>query len=131
MKRTTLCNCLFSSSSRFPASHVWDIVIPSRIGIPDFEYPPIWQTKAASSFLRDNHLRTDIRIDISISRRPTTTKFGKQIHLEELTKLIKSQLAHDVVTTLDFGCILVATSDNVVTTLSQRCVSNVVTITKK
>ena len=69
------------------------------------------------SFLRDNHLRTDIRIDISISRRPTTTKFGKQIHLEELTKLIKSQLAHDVVTTLDFGCILVATSDNVVTTL--------------
>ena len=83
------------------------------------------------SFLRDNHLRTDIRIDISISRRPTTTKFGKQIHLEELTKLIKAQLAHDVVTTLDFGFILVATSDNVVTTLSQRCVSNVVAITKK
>ena len=41
-----------------------------------------------------------------------------------------TQLAHVVVTTLDFGCILVATSDNVVTTLSQRCVSDVVTTTK-
>ena len=33
-------------------------------------------------------------------------------------------------TTLGFGCILVATSDNVVTTLPQRCVSDVVTTTK-
>ena len=41
-----------------------------------------------------------------------------------------SQLAHDVVTTLGFGYILVTTSDNVVTTLSQRCVSDVVTKTK-
>ena len=41
-----------------------------------------------------------------------------------------SQLAHDVVTTLGFGCILVATLDNIVTTLSQRCVSGVVTTTK-
>ena len=32
-----------------------------------------------------------------------------------------TQLAHEVVTTLGFGCILVATSDNVVTTLSQSC----------
>ena len=32
-----------------------------------------------------------------------------------------SKLVHDVVTTLGFGCILVETSDNVVTTLSQRC----------
>ena len=31
-----------------------------------------------------------------------------------------SQLAHDVVTTLGFSCILVATSDNVVTTLCFR-----------
>ena len=31
------------------------------------------------------------------------------------------QLAQDVVTTLGFGCILVVTSDNIVTTLSQRC----------
>ena len=41
-----------------------------------------------------------------------------------------SQLTQDVVTTLGFGCILVATSDNVVTTLSQRCVSDLVTTTK-
>ena len=41
-----------------------------------------------------------------------------------------SQLAHDVVATLGFGCILVATSDNVVTTLSQHCVSDVITKTK-
>ena len=31
---------------------------------------------------------------------------------------------------LDFGCILISKSDNVVTTLSQRCVSDVVTTTK-
>ena len=41
-----------------------------------------------------------------------------------------SQLAHDVVTTLGFGCILVAISDNVVTTLSQRFASDVITTTK-
>ena len=41
-----------------------------------------------------------------------------------------NQLAHDVVTTLGFGCILLATLDNVVTTLPQRCVSDVVTTTK-
>ena len=34
-----------------------------------------------------------------------------------------SQLAHDVVTTLVFGCRLVATPDNVEATLSERCVS--------
>ena len=43
---------------------------------------------------------------------------------------VPAQVAHDVVTTLGLGCILVATSDNVVTTLSQRCVSDVVTSTK-
>ena len=41
-----------------------------------------------------------------------------------------TQLAHDVVATLGFGCILVATSDNVVTMLSQHCVSDVITTTK-
>ena len=40
-----------------------------------------------------------------------------------------SQLAHDVGATLGFGCILVATSDNVVT-LSQHRVSDVITTTK-
>ena len=48
----------------------------------------------------------------------------------ELELIQQNQLAHDVVTTLDFGCILVAMSDNVVPTLSQRCVSDVVTTTK-
>ena len=41
-----------------------------------------------------------------------------------------TQLAHDVVTTLGFGSILDATSDKVVTTLSQRCISDVITTTK-
>ena len=41
---------------------------------------------------------------------------------------IVSKLAHGIVT-LGFCCILVATSDNVVKTLSQRCVSDVVTTT--
>ena len=27
-----------------------------------------------------------VRIDISISIRPMTTKFGKQVHLQDLTK---------------------------------------------
>ena len=40
-----------------------------------------------------------------------------------------SQLVHDAVTTLGFGCFLVATSDNLATTLSQRCISDVVTTT--
>ena len=32
-------------------------------------------------FLRDIHVRLDIRIDISISIRPMNTKFDKQVHL--------------------------------------------------
>ena len=44
--------------------------------------------------------------------------------------IIITQLAHDVVTTLGFACILVAASDNIVTTLSQRCASDVVTTMK-
>ena len=43
---------------------------------------------------------------------------------------VASQLAHDVVATLGFGYILVATSDNVVTTLPQHCVADVITTTK-
>ena len=44
--------------------------------------------------------------------------------------VVITYVAHDVVTTLGFGCILVKTSDNVGTTLSQRCVSDVVATTK-
>ena len=36
-------------------------------------------------FFQGIHVRIDIRIDISISIRPLTNKFDKQIHLRELT----------------------------------------------
>ena len=38
------------------------------------------------TFLQDNHLRIDMRTDISISVRPITIKIGKQTHQEELTQ---------------------------------------------
>ena len=46
------------------------------------------------SFFQDIHVRIDIRSDISISIRPITTKFGKQVHLQDLTqmRLIKQVL---------------------------------------
>ena len=45
-------------------------------------------------FFQGIHVRIDIRIDISISIRPMTTKFGKQVHLQDLTqmRLIKQVL---------------------------------------
>ena len=47
-----------------------------------------------------------------------------------LGQFFLTSLAHDVLATLGFGYILVATSNNVVTTLSQHFVSNVITTTK-
>ena len=46
------------------------------------------------SFFRSNHARINIGIDMSISMRPMTTKFGRQVHLEELThiRLVKQML---------------------------------------
>ena len=46
------------------------------------------------SFFQGIPVGTDIRIDISISMRPIITKFGKQVHLRELTqmRLIKQML---------------------------------------
>ena len=38
-------------------------------------------------FFQDIYVRTDIRIDISISIRSMTTKFGKQVHVGELTQM--------------------------------------------
>ena len=38
------------------------------------------------SFFQDTHIKIDIRIDISISVRPMVTKFGKQVHLQNLTQ---------------------------------------------
>ena len=44
--------------------------------------------------------RIDMRIDISISIRPMTTKFGEQLHLQDLTqmRLILTLLRQDHVT---------------------------------
>ena len=39
------------------------------------------------SFFRDIHIKIDTRVDISISLRPMTTKFGKRLDIEELTNL--------------------------------------------
>ena len=45
-------------------------------------------------FSQGIHVRTGIRIDISISIRPKITKLGKQVHLQHLTQmgLIKQML---------------------------------------
>ena len=40
------------------------------------------------SFFQGIYVRFDIRIGISISVRPMTTKFGKQVHLQDLTQMI-------------------------------------------
>ena len=39
------------------------------------------------NFFQALHARIDTRIDISISIRPTATKFGKQVHLHELSQM--------------------------------------------
>ena len=36
------------------------------------------------SFIQGIHVRIDMKIDISISVRPLTTKFGSEVHREEL-----------------------------------------------
>ena len=51
-------------------------------------------------------------------------------HKVKVVATLLSQLAQDVVTTLVFGCVLVATSDNGEATLSQRCLSDAVAPTK-
>ena len=39
------------------------------------------------SFFQGIHVRTDIGINISISIRPITTKYGKQVHISELAQM--------------------------------------------
>ena len=39
------------------------------------------------SFFQGIHVRIDIKTDISISIRPMITKFGKQVHLQDLTQM--------------------------------------------
>ena len=61
---------------------------------------------------------------------PRFTEFVLYEVESAVKRKVESTIDYDVVTTLGFGCILFATSDNVVTMLSQRCVSDVVTTTK-
>ena len=90
-KRITLCNCLCSASSRlshFSASGSRDLGFVNR-------YSWFWKflnmvdRVGESSFFRGLHVRSDIRIDISVSIKFMTTNLllGKQVHLRELTKL--------------------------------------------
>ena len=46
------------------------------------------------SFFQGIHIKIDIKINISISIRPMTTKFGRQLHLQEFIqmRLIKQVL---------------------------------------
>ena len=39
------------------------------------------------SIFQDIYVRFDIRIDMSMSIRPVITKFGKQVHLQDLTQM--------------------------------------------
>ena len=92
MKPLTLCNCLwffFPSSSpfrRFSTSCVWDFKIINW-------YFRIWKFLNMGDrcgefdFFQFHHVRTDIRIDISVSIRPMTTKFGKVVDLGKLPQV--------------------------------------------
>ena len=42
---------------------------------------------AEFSFFQGIHARINIRIDMSISVRPITTKFGKQVYGQDLTQM--------------------------------------------
>ena len=55
---------------------------------------------------------------------------GIPVYTQKEETGILTPLEYDVVTTLSFGCFLVATFHNVITTLSQCCVLDVVTTTK-
>ena len=46
------------------------------------------------NFFQGIHARINLKIDISLSIRPMTTKFGKQVHLQESSqmRLIKQVL---------------------------------------
>ena len=41
------------------------------------------------SFFEGIHVRIDIRIDTFISIKPIITKFGKQVHLQDLAQMRK------------------------------------------
>ena len=88
IKRVTLCNylCFCCSCCCYFLPAVWDFGIVNR-------YSWFWKflnmadQGSEFSFFWSTHVRIDIRIDISISIRPVTTKVDKQVHLEELTQI--------------------------------------------
>ena len=86
MKHIMLCKCLLSFCSCFSARCIWDNGIVNQ-------YMWFWKSlnlvdqSYEFSFFWDIHVRINERIYISISIRPMKTKFGKQLHLEELTQV--------------------------------------------
>ena len=87
VKRITLCSCPSSCSfpSCFSASRVRGFQL--WIGIPSFKISQYGGSSGDFSFFQVIHVRVDIGIDISISIKPTTTKFGKKVRLMELTQM--------------------------------------------
>ena len=48
----------------------------------------LWQIEVVSlAFFQAIHVRIDVRNDISISIRPMIPKFGKQVHLQNLSQM--------------------------------------------
>ena len=86
MKRMTLYSVLCSSYCYFSANRVNDFGIVNR-------YSWCWKSHYMAyqggkfNFSQGVHVRINIRIDISNSIRPMTTKFGKPLHLEKLTQV--------------------------------------------
>ena len=93
MKRITLCNWLCSSSWFFAGASG---TLQWKIDIPDFENLSVWQIEVVNSFFVVIHARSDVKIDICVSIIPLTTKFGKQVYLEEF---IKKKLTKQVLET--------------------------------
>ena len=79
--------CFSFSTSRFSTSRVRDFGIVNSYSwfLNSFK---IVDGGGEFSFFQSIYVRTDIITDSSISVRPMTTKFGKQIHLGKLTQMI-------------------------------------------
>ena len=58
-----------------------------QIGFPAFENLNMANRFGEFRFLLGIHVRLDMGINVTISIRPMTNKFGRQVHLEKLTKM--------------------------------------------
>lgn len=84
LKLKTLCDSLcVSCCGCFSDSRVLDLRIVNHF--PDFQNQVMDRGKEFN-FFQSIHVRIDIMIDISIFIRDMTTKFGKGIHLYDLTE---------------------------------------------